>query len=99
MYWNSPDFVFYDLYLVNFKILSSNLSTLASFLVKYFISTHYTDSEKSIHFLLLFFTEFVQECQIELGFREIVGSVELNFDISENLFYNFKMMTYCFNIR
>jgi len=47
-------------------------------------NTYYTDSVKSIHFLLILDTKFAKECQIELGFREIIVSAELNTDDSEN---------------
>ena len=65
---------------------------MASFLIIYFINTNYTNSVKSIYFLLLYVTKFVHECQIELGFSKIRGSAELNIDFSENLFNVYKMM-------
>ena len=55
---------------------------LASFLIIYFINTNYTNSVKSIYFLLLYVTKFVHECQIELGFSKIRGSAKLNIDFS-----------------
>ena len=61
-------------------------------MITYFVNTNYKSSVKSFHFLLLFVTKFVNECQIELGFSKIGGSVELNIDFSENLFNVCKMM-------
>ena len=64
----------------------------ASFLIIYFINTNYTNSVKSIYFLLLYVTKSVHEYQIELGVSKIRGSAELNINFSENLFYVYKMM-------